>query len=227
MSAPDAGIDDLYRQPLEAFIAGRTALAKSLAGDDAQRVRKLIKPTVVPWAVNHVYWHARSLYDAVIATGARVRKAQIAALEGRAADVRAAGEAHRRAVADAVKEAVRAGDAAGSKPSPDALSRTFEAVSLAATPPEAHGRLTRPLQPSGFEALGGVQVKARPDAAAAARTAAARRSSKREDAARRKAEAAERKRDADIKKAEAALERARQRMARAQAALRETRNREL
>jgi len=227
MSALDQKIDDLYRQSLDAFIPARTALAKSLSGADAQRVRRLVKPTVVPWAVNQVYWHARSVYDALVATGARVRKAQIAALEGRAADVRAANDAHRRAIADAVKEALRAADGAGSKPSPDALMRTFEAVSLAASPVDTPGRLTRPLQPSGFEALGGVQVKARPDASTSpGRAAAAKRSAKQEEAARRQAEAAQRKHDAEIKRAEAALERARQRMAKAQATLRETRNRE-
>jgi hypothetical protein len=225
MSALEQKIDDLYRQSLDAFIPARTTLAKSLSGPEAQRVRRLAKPTVVPWAVNQVYWHARPMYDALVATGARVRKAQIAALEGRTADVRAANEAHRRAIADAVKEALRAADAAGSKPSPDALMRTFEAVSLAASPVEIPGRLTRPLQPSGFEALGGVKVKSQPDAGAAVRASAAR-SAKQEAAARRKADAARRQHDAEVKRAEAALERARRRMAKAQEALRETRNRE-
>lgn len=226
MSALDAKIDDLYRQPLDAFVTERAALAKSLTGPDAQRVRRLVKPTVVPWAVNQVYWHARPVFDALVTTGSQVRKAQVAALEGRTADVRAASDAHRRAVADAVKEALRIADAGGSKPSPDALMRTFEALSLAPTPSEAPGRLTRPLQPSGFEALGGLALKAVPNAAAAARTAAARRLSKKEEAARRKAEAAQRTHDAEVKRAEAALARAQQRMAKAQALLRETRKRE-
>jgi len=58
-----------------------------------------------------------------------LRTAQIAALEGRAADVRAADEAHRRAIADAV------------------------------APPEPPGRLTHLLQPGGFEALAGIRVR--------------------------------------------------------------------
>ena len=226
MSAIDNHIDDLYRQPLEAFVAARTALAKSLTGEEAQRVKRLVKPTVVPWAANQVYWHARRVFNALVATGSRVRMAQVAALEGRTADVRAASDAHRRAVADAVKEALRIADAAGAKPSPDALMRTFEAISLAAAPGEAPGRLTRPLQPSGFEALGGLKLKGLPEAASAARLAAAKRPSKPEEAARRAAEAAQKKHDAEITRAEKALERARQRMAKAEALLRETRKRE-
>jgi len=225
MPALETQIDDLYRQPLNAFVAARTALAKSLAGPEAQRVRSLVKPTVVPWSVNQVYWHARPLFDSAMTTGAQVRKAQVAALEGHKTDVRAASEKHRYAVAAAVTEAVRLASAAGLKPSADALMRTFEALSLATTPAEAPGRLTQPLQPSGFEALGGLKLKpiATPTAA---QTAVAKRTAKKEEEARKKAEAAERKRDAEIKRAEKAVERARQKMEKAQALLRETRKRE-
>ena len=161
MSALDDKIDDLYRLPLPHFTPARNALAKSLGGADAARVRALAKPPLVPWAVNQVYWRARSAYDRLLKSGERLRKAQIAALEGRAADVRAAGDAHRRAIADAVAEAGRLAAAVGSKPSPDALTRTFEALSVATEQPEPPGRLTQPLQPAGFEALAGVTPVAR------------------------------------------------------------------
>ena len=75
MSALDSKIDDLYQKPLEAFIESRTAIAKTLSGADAKRVRALPKPTVVAWAVNQVYWRARPVYDAVITSGERLRKA--------------------------------------------------------------------------------------------------------------------------------------------------------
>ena len=153
----DSKIDDLYRGPLSDFVSARNALAKSLSGDDAKAVKALAKPTVVPWAVNQVYWHARAAYDRVMKSGEKLRQAQIAALEGKSVDVRAATEAHRRAVADAVGEAQRLSASAGSSPSPDSLSRTFEALSLAGERPESPGRLTQPLQPAGFEALAGVK----------------------------------------------------------------------
>jgi hypothetical protein len=222
-SHDDAQIDELYRGPLSAFTAARNALVKTLRGADASRIRKLAKPTVVAWAVNQVYWHARKIYDQLIKSGERLRKAQIAALEGKKADVRDASDTHRRAIADAVKEAQRLAGAGGSQPSPDALMRTFEALSLASEPPEPPGRLTKELQPAGFEALTGVTPKFAPQRSAApppSRSAGpppsrnADSAREREEAAAAKRQAASaikaaKQRDADIRKAEAAVERAR------------------
>lgn len=157
MPPVDDKIDDLYQQPLADFITARNALARTLSGADAQRVKALPKPTVVAWAANQVYWQARAAYDALMKSGERVRKAQIAALQGKAADIRGANEDHRRAVSAAVAEAERLAADAGSKPSPDALTRTFEAMSLTPHPPDPPGRLTELLQPgTGFEALAGI-----------------------------------------------------------------------
>src|SRR5439155_24705177 len=94
--------------------------------------------------------------------GGRLRRARLAALEGKATEVRGAADAPRRAVAAAVAEAERLGGAAGSNPATDALMRTFEALSLAAEPPQPPGRLTEALQPAGFEALAGVTPKPQP-----------------------------------------------------------------
>jgi hypothetical protein len=156
VSRVDEAIDELYQRPLAEFTQARNALAKTFGGDDAKRVRALEKPTVVPWAVNQVYWRSRDTYDRVMDTGERLRKAQIATLEGKRADVRAANEAHRAAIREAVAEAERLSAESGSKPSPDALTRTFEALSLATGRPERPGRLTEAMQPAGFEALSGI-----------------------------------------------------------------------
>jgi hypothetical protein len=207
----DAKIDDLYRQPLDDFIPSRNALAKTLSGADAKRVRALAKPTVVPWAVNQVYWHARSTYDKVIKSGERLRTAQIASLEGRrGVDLREAGDAHRRAVADAVKEAERLAAAAGASPAADALMRTFETLSLASGSSETPGRLTKALQPAGFEALAGVTPRAPAPLAFKARESVGGRpaGSKVDRRKERAAAEAARKRDAAIKSAAAAVERA-------------------
>ena len=225
MSAADKlsdQIDDLYRGPLAEFTAARNALVKAERGADASRIRKLAKPTVVAWAVNQVYWRARKIYDQLIKSGERLRKAQIAALEGKkSADVREASDAHRRAIADAVKEAERLASAAGSTPGADALMRTFEALSLAVEPPEAPGRLTKELRPAGFEALTGVTPVAR----VPPQPSATDLQREREAAAAAKREAEdEKKREAAIKKAEAAVERARKKMLAAQEALKRTRN---
>ena len=234
-SALDSKIDELYQEPLSNFTAARNALAKSVGGDEAKRIRALEKPTLVPWAVNQVYWRARAAYDRLMNSGERLRTAQIAALEGRSADVRAASEAHRHAIAEAVAEAERLAAAAGSKPGADALARTFEALSLATGPPESLGRLTQALQPAGFEALAGVKPQparseSQPDVARAftvhqgggpekgarnpAKTSAAppAKVDAKAERARREAEAREaaaaRERQAAVKQAEAKVARA-------------------
>ena len=65
--------DELYQQPLGEFIAARNALAKTLAGAEAAHVHALGKPTVVPWAVNLLYWRARATFDRLRTAGERLR----------------------------------------------------------------------------------------------------------------------------------------------------------
>jgi hypothetical protein len=217
VSTLDARIDDLYAAPLDAFVARRNELAKTLKGADAARVKRLAKPSVVPWAVNQVYWHARSVFDRVRKTGEQLRRAQLAALKsGRAQDVRAATDAHRKALGDAVAAASRLAIEAGAHPSADGLMRTFEALSLAAELDESPGRLTRPLQPAGFEALAGVSLPAHrrhaeETSARAPATVGAPRDSRaheRAEAARKREEDARQRRRAQaIAKAEGDLER--------------------
>jgi hypothetical protein len=160
VASSESSIDELYRSPLAGFVAARNALAKTLTGDDARRVKALVKPAAPAWAVNQVYWHARPVYDRLMKSGQGLRAAQIAALGGKNADVRGAGDAHRQAIAAAVKEALRLASAAGVNPGQDPLTQTFEALSLATKHEESPGRLTKGLQPAGFEALAGVTVKA-------------------------------------------------------------------
>jgi hypothetical protein len=154
----DTKIDELYRLPLADFTAARNALAKTLTGDEAKRVRALVKPTLVPWAINQVFWKARPTYERLLKSGDALRKAQISALKGSGGDVRRASEAHRKALADALREATRLAEAEGSRPGADDLGRMLEALSLAATLPDRPGRLTEIVQPAGFEALAGVPV---------------------------------------------------------------------
>jgi hypothetical protein len=153
----DSKIDDLYATRLDEFVAARAALAAELKGADARSIRELKKPTSVPWAVNQVYWHARGAFERLQRSGTELRRAQVAALEGQPANVHAAVDDHRKAIASAVERAMQLSQAAGIHPSRDGLTRTFEALSLASRPPEAPGRLTRPLQPGGFEMLAGVE----------------------------------------------------------------------
>jgi hypothetical protein len=206
----DQEIDALYQALPAEFTASRNALAKTLTGEPARQVKTLKKPTVVPWAVNQVYWKARPVYNQLMERGRELRTAQIASLKGRKADVRGAMEAHRRAVGDAVRRAEQIGSEAGLSPDAEQLARMFEALSLAPTPPSDAGRLTEAVAPMGFEALSGVTPVARP-------TPVVDRA-----AERKKAEEERRQRqeaDARINAATRDLERAQERVKFARAAL--------
>ena len=220
----DRQIDELYQLPLAQFTAARNALAKSLKGADAARVKGLEKPTVVPWAINQVYWRERALYDRLMRSGSALRTAQIAALEGKKVDLRGASEAHRTAVAAVVERAVALAAEHGAKPAPDPLARMLEAVSLAVEPPAHPGRLTDVVQPAGFEALTGVAPRAISPRPAAVRQGvppakAAPPAPVIDRAAMRRAEEERKRKQAAIDAAQRTLDRARAAEEKAQRAL--------
>ena len=225
MPPVESSIDDLYKGPLSEFVPSRTRLAKTLTGPEAQRVKALKKPTLVPWAVNQVYWHARPVYDRLAKSGAELRSAQVAALSGRSANVRGASESHRKATSEAVAEGLRLASRADAHPSAEELARMCEAVSLTPDPPEPPGRLVKTLAPPGFEALAGIALEpaAREQSVPPAARSAPRATPSRptlvtpapaapvvEDTRRREREqaAAERLKRAAIQKAEIAMGRA-------------------
>ena len=207
----ESRIDDLYATRLDQFVAARAGLAAELKGAEARRIKELKKPTIVPWAVNQVYWHARGTFERLQQSGTALRRAQVAALEGQSADVHAAVGVHRKAIASAVEQAMKLAQAAGIHPSRDGLTRTFEALSLASTPPEPPGRLTHPMQPGGFEMLAGVEParrgapqRVRPASPDTEQVAAVERTRQ------RAAAAATRRRDAAIASLERAVLRAKE-----------------
>jgi predicted ribonuclease toxin of YeeF-YezG toxin-antitoxin module len=209
MNDLDPRIDALYQLPLADFTASRNALAKTLTGDHAKEVRALKKPTLVPWVVNQLFGRARRVYDRVLEKGQALRTAQIAALNGKKADVFAATEAHRRAIVEAVHRATQLAATNGMKPDAELLAQTLAGLSLSANQPSTPGRLIDILQPPGFETLAGVTIAA-PAAAAGAhkRETAPSRSATREAEEERKAEQ-RRQAEARVQEATRDLERAR------------------
>lgn len=158
--ALDDEIDRLYQLPLEEFTPARNALAKT-AGAEGSRIRALNKPPIAAWAVNQLYWRHGGIWNDLIAAAENARKAHRAVLAGRAGDVRAAGKVHEEAVEKALK-ATLALLAAADHPATDA-TRHAVATTLRALPAEdAPGRLTRALQPAGFEMLSGFPLAAGP-----------------------------------------------------------------
>lgn len=220
MASLESKIDELYQRAPSEFTEARNALARTLGGEDARRVKRLEKPTVVPWSINQIYWKERAAYGRLLKAGRALRAAQVAALSGSSsrASVQSAGDAHRKALADAVRHAVRLASAANVKPEPDALGRMLEAVSLSPTPPEP-GRMTQTMQPAGFEALAGVTpARVQKSVASTLKESSERRSvgardaeaeRRREAKQRHEEEARRRKAEAEMKLAEHALERAR------------------
>ena len=156
--AADEKIDELYQLPLEEFTAARNAIAKETS-DSA--IKKLEKPNVAAWAVNQLYWRERKLYDEVIKTAEQLRTAYKQQLGGKAADVRAVevfrNEAMRRAK-DAIRRIL---DEAGNKSADAVMTQVTETLDALPSADRA-GRLTKPLRRTGFEALQGVTIAARP-----------------------------------------------------------------
>lgn len=219
MANLESKIDELYQVPLDEFVPSRTALAKTLSGADAKRVKTLQKPTVVPWAINQLYWKGRLAWDRLLKSGEQLRKAQLAALEGRLTELRAASDVHRRAVGEAVKATERLASAAGVQPARDALVRAFQALSLMGERPAPPGRLTETPQPAGFEALAGVPVQKVREVQKVPREEPTNADRRKEAEARKRAAAAARKHEAEISRAEAALARAKASAATARVAL--------
>jgi hypothetical protein len=228
--ALDRQIDELYQLPLGEFTAARNALAKTVGGADASLVKRLEKPTVVPWAINQLYWRDRVAWDRLMKSGAALRTAQIAALEGKKADVRKAGEAHRKALAESVERAPELAAEHDAKPGPEPLSRMLEALSISAAPLPHPGRLTDIVQPAGFEALTGVTPQASPFPAVRPGEPKAKAGAARKQAdvipidreAVRRAEAARRETEAKVAAATRNLERARAAESQARRALART-----
>jgi len=153
-------IDQLYRLPLNQFTPARNALAKA-AGPRAAEINALEKPNAAAWAVNQLFWRERATYDELIAASSALRAAYRDQLAGQSPDVRGAEAAHQSAVKRATQSARMLVEADGGKMSAAAMDSVRETLDILPSP-EQPGRLTRPLKRTGFEALEGFTIAARP-----------------------------------------------------------------
>ena len=151
-------IDRLYQLPLEAFTPARNALAKG-AGTEAARLRALTKPPTAAWAVNQLYWRNPDVWNALLAAADNARRAHRAVLAGKSGDVRAANKVHDEAVDKALKATLALLAQAG-HPATDVTKHAIGTTLRALPGDEPPGRLTRPLQPAGFDTLAGLSVAA-------------------------------------------------------------------
>jgi hypothetical protein len=149
-----SALDSLFQTPLAEFTKTRNALAKA-AGAGGDAIRKIEKPTAAAWAVNQIYWRHRRVYDKLVRASARVRAAHALILKGKRVDLAPLELQHRVAVKEAIAHAretlAAAGDAATAA-TIKSVEETLQALPVAGPP----GRLTGPLGPIGFDALGGL-----------------------------------------------------------------------
>jgi hypothetical protein len=170
----DREIDRLYALPLDEFTARRNELAKRLKkdGDEdaAEQVTALVKPSVPAWTINQLARRQKKEVQSLLATGARLRKAQERALAGGGGDaLRAAQAEERESVRELVQRATAILEEAGRPPTRTVLDRIRATLGAAVlTDPERAalkaGRLTSEVQVSGFDALAGIRPPAQKEA---------------------------------------------------------------
>jgi hypothetical protein len=147
-------LDALFQAPLAEFTKTRNALAKA-AGADGAAIRQIDKPSAAAWAVNQIYWRHRRVYDKLVRASARLRAAHALILKGKRVDLAPLELLHRAAVKEAsarARETLAAAGDAATAATIKAVEETLQALPVAGPP----GRLTGPLGPVGFDALGGL-----------------------------------------------------------------------
>jgi len=157
----DQDIDALFRLPLAEFIGARKILATRLKkegrAETADRVQALSKPSISVWAVNQLYWRHRDEFDRLVAAGQRFRRAHTTRT-AKAGELNEALDARREALnhlSDLASALLREG---GHNPGLETMRRiatTLEAISAYPVLPDdqALGRLSKDLDPPGFESL--------------------------------------------------------------------------
>src|SRR5882724_1090228 len=152
-------VDALFTLPLSEFTGARNALAARLKktghADEANQAKALVKPSISAWAVNQLYWRRREIFDQLMSTGQRFRKAQTAK---KVAGIHEVLDARRAALAQLSDLTTTLLQDAGHNPSPEPVHRittTLEALSVYASLPGGPraGRLTQDIDPPGFDSL--------------------------------------------------------------------------
>jgi hypothetical protein len=147
-AAFDRRLDELYREHPEEFVAKRNELVKQLRADgdrdEAERVKRLRRPTATAWLINRVALDSPELLEGFAAASRAVEDAQRRALEGdeeAAAEWRSAAAREREATATAAGAAERAARDAGHPARPRALELLVETLRAAGGDPGLRDRV--------------------------------------------------------------------------------------
>jgi hypothetical protein len=152
----DAAVDALYTKPLDEFIAARDAAVRQAAdGGDrlgAERIKRLPKPSVAAWVINHVAREHPEEVAALADLGDELRAATADRDRGR---IRALDHLRRERTEGLVRTVREAGEVGGRSISPAVLDRLTETLTAAVMDRDAAaavraGRLARALQHVGF-----------------------------------------------------------------------------
>jgi hypothetical protein len=171
----EAELDHLYGVELVEFVTERTRLAGALRKEgrraEAERVKELRKPSLSVWAVNQLARTRRKEVDLLLDAGHRLAVAQRALLDGGDREAfEQASKAEREALTRLSQAARGILADRGSTQTLERVTTTLRAaaVSDAARPELARGRLTSDIDLAGFDALTGSpatpakQTKAQP-----------------------------------------------------------------
>jgi hypothetical protein len=148
--AADRRLDELYRGPPGAFVAGRDQLVKDLraAGrrEEAQRVGKLRRPTVAAALINHAALEAPDRLAEFADASRRLEEAQDEALHGAeegGAKWREAAAGERDAIEAVVELVGRLAGDSGHPASQPAMELVGETLRAASVDPELRDRVLR------------------------------------------------------------------------------------
>ena len=139
----------LYQVPLAEFVAERKRLSDELRADGekklAAKLKSLPRPSVSAWVTNQLYWHARDVYDDLLATAEQIRTGDLGATA-----------AHRDAIAQLRQRAsamlTDAGHAATSATLHKVTTNLAAIAALAGFFPDDPGQMTADRAAPGFDA---------------------------------------------------------------------------
>jgi hypothetical protein len=156
MAIDEASIDALFSAPLDEFTSRRNALAKDLAGagekERAAEVKGLQKPSVPAWALNQLALTDAAGVADLLDFADQLRAAQ----RGDGGDLRKLNAQVRAQVATLLGEAQAIAEANGRAVTQSLKNLVTQSLMAAAAEEEAGarlraGRLSRELQPGGFD----------------------------------------------------------------------------
>jgi len=156
----DPEVEELYGLPLDEFTKARDSLARARAKDQGKEagaaVKGLRKPSIVAWGLNQLARRHPEDIEALLEAGTRLRRAQMATLEGgdpdELRDATRAEAAEVQALASQARSILADAGRSGSGTQEERLAATLRAAAVDEVAGDLlrRGVLTEELSPAGF-----------------------------------------------------------------------------